>query len=211
MVSQVLSVAFVFRCPSLLSPVRRFHDAASSCVSTHTCCLEPVSSFADAGATRRRLTQRRPRQVDLLFVAGTSLTVGPANSVVARVPETCARVVVNMEPVGAHLGVQYGAQAVRDVFLPGESASRTAPGAADGRFRSRLTQRRTRPLARRIRPANTVPFAYTVAVMSGGSRLFLVFLRYCSVRCTLRCGESCVICKDLVLIRRWFRVWGSGL
>ena len=59
-------------------------------------------------------------QVDLLIVAGTSLVVSPANSVVYRVPETAVRLIVNDEPVGAELGVDYGPDAKRDVFARGE-------------------------------------------------------------------------------------------
>ena len=38
--------------------------------------------------------------VDLLIVAGTSLVVAPANSVVYEVPEACVRLIVNREQVG---------------------------------------------------------------------------------------------------------------
>ena len=57
--------------------------------------------------------------VDLLIVAGTSLVVSPANSVVFSVPDTTIRVVVNREPVGAELGVDYSVNAKRDFFANG--------------------------------------------------------------------------------------------
>ena len=57
---------------------------------------------------------------DLLMVAGTSLVVGPANSLVYRVPETTRRVIVNDEPVGRELGVDYGPNAERDFFARGK-------------------------------------------------------------------------------------------
>ena len=38
--------------------------------------------------------------LDLLIVAGTSLVVAPANSVVYEVPEACVRLIVNREQVG---------------------------------------------------------------------------------------------------------------
>lgn len=57
---------------------------------------------------------------DLLVVAGTSLVVGPANSLVYRVPETTRRVIVNDEPVGRELGVDYGPNAERDFFARGK-------------------------------------------------------------------------------------------
>jgi NAD-dependent deacetylase sirtuin 2 len=57
--------------------------------------------------------------MDLLIVAGTSLMVSPANSVVYSVPDTTVRVVVNREPVGAELGIDYSAKPKRDFFLEG--------------------------------------------------------------------------------------------
>lgn len=54
--------------------------------------------------------------VDLLIVAGTSLVVSPANSVVQAVGDNCPRLVVNKEAVGQELGIKYGKAATRDVF-----------------------------------------------------------------------------------------------
>jgi hypothetical protein len=45
--------------------------------------------------------------LDLLIVAGTSLVVSPANSLVYQAPETTCRVIVNREPVGQELGIEY--------------------------------------------------------------------------------------------------------
>lgn len=60
--------------------------------------------------------------MDLLIVAGTSLVVSPANSVVYTVPDTTVRVVVNREPVGVDLGIEYsdGAAPKRDFFAQGD-------------------------------------------------------------------------------------------
>ena len=63
-------------------------------------------------------------RVDLLIVAGTSLVVSPANSVVYKVPNSTQRVIVNKEPVGEDLGIEYsnsktGKDASRDWFLQG--------------------------------------------------------------------------------------------
>ena len=66
--------------------------------------------------------------VDLLIVAGTSLVVSPANSVVHQVSDECVRLIVNREQVGEELGVVYGEReapdavlrGVRDVFGEGE-------------------------------------------------------------------------------------------
>jgi len=57
--------------------------------------------------------------VDLLIVAGTSLVVSPANSVVNSVPNTCVRMIVNREQVGKELGIEYGPDATRDLFAAG--------------------------------------------------------------------------------------------
>ncbi len=57
--------------------------------------------------------------MDLLIVAGTSLVVSPANSVIYSVPDTTIRVVVNREPVGAELGIDYSVNAKRDFFAKG--------------------------------------------------------------------------------------------
>ena len=57
--------------------------------------------------------------VDLLLVAGTSLVVSPANSLVYRVPDSAVRAVINAEPVGQELGIRYSPGG-RDLFLGGE-------------------------------------------------------------------------------------------
>ena len=56
---------------------------------------------------------------DLLIVAGTSLVVSPANSLVYRVPDTTHRVIINNEEVGHDLGIDYGTNAERDFFAQG--------------------------------------------------------------------------------------------
>lgn len=48
---------------------------------------------------------------DLLLVAGTSLVVSPANSLVGAVPSTTVRVIVNRDPVGQDLGIEYSKNA----------------------------------------------------------------------------------------------------
>jgi NAD-dependent deacetylase sirtuin 2 len=57
--------------------------------------------------------------MDLLIVAGTSLVVSPANSIVYSVPDTTVRAVINREPVGADLGIDYSVNAKRDFFARG--------------------------------------------------------------------------------------------
>lgn len=61
-----------------------------------------------------------PDETDILFVAGTSLTVGPANSLPSLVRSDCVRVVVNREAVGDDLGIRYEADAERDIFGQGD-------------------------------------------------------------------------------------------
>lgn len=57
---------------------------------------------------------------DLLIIAGTSLLVSPANSLVYRVGEECLRMVVNKEKVGYELGIDYETQGTgRDFFAEG--------------------------------------------------------------------------------------------
>ena len=57
---------------------------------------------------------------DLLIVAGTSLVVSPANSLVYRVPDSTYRVVINNEEVGKELGIDYSnAENKRDYFAQG--------------------------------------------------------------------------------------------
>jgi len=57
--------------------------------------------------------------VDLLIVIGTSLRVAPANSLVWRVPKTAMRLLVNREPVGWHLGMNFGPDTKRDYHAQG--------------------------------------------------------------------------------------------
>jgi NAD-dependent deacetylase sirtuin 2 len=58
-------------------------------------------------------------ETDLLIVAGTSLVVSPANTLVYQVPDTTIRVVVNREQVGSNLGIQYNDDSHRDFFAQG--------------------------------------------------------------------------------------------
>jgi len=76
-------------------------------------------------------TQQDLPHLDLLIVAGTSLVVQPANSVVYNVPKNCRRVVINLHQVGEELGFEYYCtddgskqqqqqqQQQRDIFLQG--------------------------------------------------------------------------------------------
>jgi len=57
-----------------------------------------------------------PNNVDLLIIAGTSLTVSPANHLSFSVSEETPRLIVNREKVGEELGIKYGPDATRDIF-----------------------------------------------------------------------------------------------
>ncbi|KAL7511168.1 hypothetical protein ACHAXN_011891 [Cyclotella atomus] len=57
---------------------------------------------------------------DLLIVAGTSLVVSPANSLAYNVPTNTVRVIVNNEPAGEELGIDYSPDAKRDFFARGD-------------------------------------------------------------------------------------------
>ena len=67
-----------------------------------------------------------PDSVDLLIIAGTSLTVSPANQLVTRVDDSVRRLVVNRDRVGEELGLDFesdtttaagSATSARDVLL----------------------------------------------------------------------------------------------
>eukprot|EP01127_Copromyxa_protea_P003939 TRINITY_DN1369_c0_g1_i2.p1 TRINITY_DN1369_c0_g1~~TRINITY_DN1369_c0_g1_i2.p1 ORF type:complete len:287 (+),score=50.15 TRINITY_DN1369_c0_g1_i2:227-1087(+) len=60
-----------------------------------------------------------PDHVDLLMIAGTSLTVGPANGLVNQVSPSCLRFICNREPVGQELGINYSSSSKRDVHFEG--------------------------------------------------------------------------------------------
>ena len=60
------------------------------------------------------------KDIDLLIVVGTSLKVAPANSLVWRVPRSAMRLLVNREPVGEHLGMDFGEESERDFFVEGD-------------------------------------------------------------------------------------------
>ena len=57
--------------------------------------------------------------LDLLIIAGTSLVVSPANSLVYNVPSHTIRIIINRDPVGEELGIEYS-QPKRDFFAQGD-------------------------------------------------------------------------------------------
>ena len=57
--------------------------------------------------------------LDLLIIAGTSLVVSPANQLAVSVPDDTVRVVVDVNPVGSELGIEYSPNPKRDFFAQG--------------------------------------------------------------------------------------------
>mmetsp|Transcript_13886 Transcript_13886/g.23108 ORF Transcript_13886/g.23108 Transcript_13886/m.23108 type:complete len:324 (-) Transcript_13886:413-1384(-) len=57
---------------------------------------------------------------DMLIVAGTSLVVSPANSLVYRVADEAVRLVINRDEVGQELGITYDQRKGRDFFMGGD-------------------------------------------------------------------------------------------
>mmetsp|Transcript_11709 Transcript_11709/g.28058 ORF Transcript_11709/g.28058 Transcript_11709/m.28058 type:complete len:575 (+) Transcript_11709:132-1856(+) len=62
---------------------------------------------------------RDVEDIDLLIVIGTSLAVAPANSLVWKVPKSSMRVLINREPAGRMLGMDYESHD-RDYFAQGD-------------------------------------------------------------------------------------------
>lgn len=62
-----------------------------------------------------------PSSCDLLIILGTSLVVGPANQLVNQVSYSTPRLIVNIEPVGQDLGIDYTTtdETQRDFFMQG--------------------------------------------------------------------------------------------
>lgn len=58
-------------------------------------------------------------QVDLLFIVGTSLVVGPANQLPMMVSSKCVRVLVNNEKVGEFM-FEFNDEDSRDLFIDGK-------------------------------------------------------------------------------------------
>jgi NAD-dependent SIR2 family protein deacetylase len=70
----------------------------------------------------RNIADDFPANVDLLIIAGTSLTVAPACNLVTMVKEGTPRLLVNNDMVGLELGLDFSGsrEGTVDVFLQGE-------------------------------------------------------------------------------------------
>ena len=96
---------------------------AATCDACGRPAVKPTTVLFGSSLPRRffESAQADLPTTDLLIVAGTSLVVSPANSLVYSVPESTVRLIVNNEPVGHELGLDYSGKAGgRDVFAQGE-------------------------------------------------------------------------------------------
>jgi NAD-dependent SIR2 family protein deacetylase len=91
-------------------------DSNSPAKSTHILCdhcqkplVKPTTVLFGRNLPSQffKCAQKDLPTMDLLIVAGTSLVVSPANSLVDQCPDFTIRVVVNQEPVGQSLGIVY--------------------------------------------------------------------------------------------------------
>jgi len=83
---------------------------------------------------------------DLLLVAGTSLVVSPANTLVydGRLPESTLRVIVNRDPVGMELGIEYSdddGEHDGEATLVTEDSNTITAGKSQSHVRTSLTGR----------------------------------------------------------------------
>ncbi|BGP16084.1 Sir2 histone deacetylase Hst2 [Rhodosporidiobolus nylandii] len=71
------------------------------CIGKKGALIKPKIVFFGEGLPDRFFSRMSHfSSCDLLIVLGTSLSVGPFNSLLHRVPSTCPRVLINLEPVG---------------------------------------------------------------------------------------------------------------
>ena len=113
-------------CDKVRSQIKDIYKVDPSAPETSTeihcpSCNQPLvkpSTVLFGSSLPREFFKQLPEltEADLLIVAGTSLQVSPANSVVNEVSDKCVRLIVNKEPVGEMLGVRYGEAAVQDVW-----------------------------------------------------------------------------------------------
>lgn len=93
------------------------------CVKCHRPGVKPATVLYGTdlpSAVWRSVREDFPHAVDLMIIAGTSLTVSPANQLVTRVPRSVPRLLINRDVVGEELGLDFtasGAAAPRDSIL----------------------------------------------------------------------------------------------
>lgn len=93
-----------------------------SCPQCHQALVKPTTVLFGRSLPTEffEYSEQDLPKLDILIVAGTSLVVSPANSLVYRVPETTKRILINRDLVGGELGLGDGR---RDWFAPGDCES----------------------------------------------------------------------------------------
>lgn len=99
---------------------------AKSCKGKKDALIKPDIVFFGEGLPDKFFERMSDfQQCDLLLVLGTSLSVGPFNSLLHRVPPTCPRVLINLELVGeAEHAWEEGFKFVKDDDSRDEQGSR---------------------------------------------------------------------------------------
>jgi NAD-dependent SIR2 family protein deacetylase len=105
-------------------------DAEAPQISTNILCLscgkagvKPCTVLYGSTLPQRALqamVDDFPDQVDLLIVAGTSLTVSPACNLVQRLRPATPRLIINDQPVGGSLGLMFDSAESKDIMLTGQ-------------------------------------------------------------------------------------------
>eukprot|EP01134_Creolimax_fragrantissima_P000049 CFRG0049T1 len=90
------------------------------CLSCHKPLVKPNTVLYGRSLPKEFFTniEEDTEKSDLLIIAGTSLTVGPANRVPSLMRNSVPRLVVNKEAVGKEVGMNYGPDS-SDILLEG--------------------------------------------------------------------------------------------
>ena len=119
-------------CQSVQTQIKDIHGEddplapeTSSPIECPTCghgALKPAITLFRSSLPKRffELVPHDVPKADLMIVMGTSLRVAPANTLVFRIPEHAMRVVINREPCGSHLGMDFSSSSTRDFFAGGD-------------------------------------------------------------------------------------------
>ena len=92
------------------------------CEQCHKPLVKPTTVLFGRSLPQEFFLQREQDLpvLDLLIVAGTSLVVSPANTLVPYAKEKTIRVIVNRQPVGIELGLDFENPNSRDCFAQGD-------------------------------------------------------------------------------------------